>query len=298
MEFSSTIYLRWRSKKVSDASHVLLRLLFTDPFIGNFQKSIPSFIISHVADESSLFVPCFVNADSGFSQFLNGFMPPAKYQTEQDLINQHYTDSNQRTRAAQVIGDSSFYCNTRWAYDAYANLSGEGLYMMQYAFGELFGAAKHATDLPPTFWSSTIDEAALEEALENGGVSSSKATTYVQTMLPKLGSEYQRYLAPFAYSGAPGPYQTGVFSLPAWNSATVDSASGDLTEVMQARWGGLFLADFKSPTTDTHNPSGTCSFWKSIAQSVASATSSSTASPGATDPPKLLVQDRMFKAEI
>ena len=271
---------------------------FTDAWPGNFHKSVSSFTISHVADESSLFVPCFVNETDGFSQFLNAFLPPDKYQAEQDQINQHYTNPNQQQRAAQVIGDSSFYCNTRWAYDAYASVGGIGLYMIRYAFGALIDAAKHATDLPPTFWSSTIDESALEQALENAGVSSSAATAYVATQLPKLGAEYQRYLAPFAYSGAPGPYQTGFFKLPAWNSATVDSASGDLTNVMEARWGGLPFADFKSPTTDTQNPSGTCSFWKSIAQSVASATSASTAGPIATNPPKLLLQDQMFKGEI
>lgn len=262
-------------------------------FAGPKWPSVTSFIISHVFDESKLFVPCYVTTDDGFSRFLDDFMPGDIYTPQKNAINQKYdVITDQKERAKAVIGDSSFYCNTRFVYDAYAQLKTAGVYMLKYEFFATFGAAVHASDLLPTFYSPSINVTALKYYLhQRTGISDTLLGQFIDR-LPELAWEYQSYLTSFASLGLPKPaIDEAHDTMVAWNSATVGS-SGNLENVMDASF-HFFGPDFTFPHTDTQNSNATCWFWSNMSQWL-----ENTAEPGFNGNPVLWLQHGAIKADL
>ena len=162
-----------------------------------------------------------------------------------------------------MIRDSTFTCNTRQLFDAYSNIS--STYMMQYSVGQTFGAAKHASDLLPTFWhqgwdmkSFIMDYLHLEDWLADGAATALKA----------LAPEYQLYLANHAISGNPNP-RSGSHSTyhPQWNVATVSTNGQNVQNVQNVLEVGL-IPYFDTTFTDVITYKSTCDFWVDMAYDV------------------------------
>ena len=97
---------------------------------GNYWNKLESIIVSHVADEASIFVPKWIKTNADFDTFVHDFMPIA---TASAAIETQYSVSaypKVRKRAAAVIADSSFTCNARQLFEAYSKTIADSVYMM------------------------------------------------------------------------------------------------------------------------------------------------------------------------
>ena len=223
---------------------------------------VSAFVISHVYNESSFFVPRWIQTEDNFTQFLLGYLPSPKYDAQRLLINNTYGWINKpNDRAHAVIQDWAFTCNTRFVYDAYGKKGNTGLYMMQYDFGKDFLGAVHGAYSLPLFHNSDASEA-LVEYLEDKAHKSHTAAQTVVKAIAWLSGSYQPRLATFAATGAPaGPWPSKE-----WYNATADG-SGDLTKVMKVWLALPPVGPFMSPT-DTQNNQTTCDFWNQMASSL------------------------------
>ncbi|KAH9998190.1 Alpha/Beta hydrolase protein [Xylariaceae sp. FL0662B] len=220
---------------------------------GNVWKGLKSLAISHVSHEADSFTPKWVQDEAGFESFLNQFIRESSLEPVRQAIKAQYPASNyggsQQDRLRAVIGDSTFYCNTRQMFNAYQ--SSIPVYMMIYDF---FGsAAKHATDLLPTFWTPTF------------GVEDFLLTYFCDIPAWKVGffagavndlaPLYQGYLADFAVSGNPSTHPHDSV----WNTATL-TGNGDKIEAFRVQ----VMPYFDAISPDEQNTQAICSFWTDV----------------------------------
>lgn len=150
-----------------------------------------------------------------------------------------------------MIQDSTFVCNTRQMYDAYN--SHLDVYMMNYWFG--FKAAKHASDLLPTFWDGTSNIAHfLEKYLCLPDAD--KIAGFMKFMAPT----YQSYLADLATSGDPNKHQK---ERP-WKTAIVSADGNSLENVLLVQTSNFFQPDYTDPL-NTHD---ICAFWTDVSANI------------------------------
>lgn len=142
--------------------------------IGNFWKNLDSIIVSHVADEGSLFVPGPIDSDYA-STFLHGLFSDYAPKTVQKLT-ELYTDSSSNATllksARDMTRDGLFTCNTRRLVKAYDRRS----YLMQYSVSP----GTHGADVGAIFYSPDFFNATIP-----------------------LFAAYQSYLASYALTGDP-----------------------------------------------------------------------------------------------
>jgi carboxylesterase type B len=212
---------------------------------GNYWKDIDGAIISHVIDESTLFVDGSITTDAQFKTFLEALFPPSAMVDGLDnaVIKQYppinsshprYATEGDRLRA--VVRDSSFTCHPRYLSDAYSGKT----WNMQYS---LF-PGWHATDLLATFWTkhfgSTIVGAAFEGLIPNiGGIS----TAYIS------------YINSFVKTGDPNKLSAKTNDPPAIHWPHPDLSQENVTDVLDVYHDYTLVADSEMPLQD-------CNFWK------------------------------------
>ncbi|KAG8533899.1 uncharacterized protein KY384_001640 [Bacidia gigantensis] len=242
---------------------------------GNFHP-IDSIILSHVSNEPDLFIPTNAITDADFSYLLN-FTYPAHAQEAGVIaaIETHYPRvmnnpgspyATERDRLKAYIGDSSFYCNTRYLTDAYSGKN----YNLQYSVTP----GLHATDLLPTFYNLNLDLSVFGSAVSF-------------PLIPGFGSfaqAYQSYLTSHARSGDPNTYKKTINLPPAITWPKPDNSGDQVKGVLNA--GDLGF----SVIQDDETGKGRCSFWKDVAAAVTSA--------GGYAPPGAVVQSGLTGVNV
>lgn len=221
---------------------------------------LDSLVISHVFNESGSFVPDWIRSMTDFETFLTNFMPRDEYSKQRSAISAQYPttrylgDNGPRERAHDVIQDSSFICNTRFLFDAYHGASpATPAYMMQYAFGQNYGAAVHAADLFPTFLNKDASKKAFIKYMKET-IRLTVSEFWIGVLFgleQSLAGIYQAYLASFATSGRPQPA-----SLTAWDSAVAGEQLSSVMEVSLWGWNNKY--------TDSQSSESICSFWRNM----------------------------------
>ncbi|MCJ1248753.1 hypothetical protein MMC30_005972 [Trapelia coarctata] len=210
---------------------------------GNYYKGISSVLISHVSDESTVFVDGHIATDDEFNAFVKELMPAyCESSGLNTLLEAFYPGTStpgtpyptESDRVRAFVRDSSFTCNTRYLATAYPSS-----YMLQYAVTPGW----HATDLIPTFWSTSLAGNALGAAI-----------TLLNPLFSVFAHAYQSYLTSFARAGDPNAHRDWLSSVE-W--PVVDLSTGEeMANVLQA--GDL---GFSVLGGDTQNKKTACDFW-------------------------------------
>lgn len=214
------------------------------------------------------YAPKWINdtRESDFTTFLEYFMPGDDYARHRSAISGQYPASlGSWTRAHNVIGDSSFICNTRFLFDAYYRQGDASLYMMQYDYladPMLGGAALHASDLPLFMNSDVFKADFVNFTTTNLGITEEQAGN-LWTVGQRRYPQYQQYFASFAGTGTPqGDFGT-------WSAPPNDN--DPLTNVMQVTTQFDFSVDypyvvpsFNTSQIDTQNNKNICLFWRNM----------------------------------
>ncbi|GAB1315730.1 Esterase and lipase [Madurella fahalii] len=241
---------------------------------GNYWK-IESLVLSHVADEASLFVDGSIQTDSQFSDFLASVFPNYTLRAGvNDKIEEYYPPvsgtrkpkyTTQTARVTDFMRDSSFTCNVRYITEAVGD---SRVWSMQYSVFPGW----HATDLMPTFFSSAftsdtfLDDLAMFFVPVLGG------------LVAGISAAMQSYFASYITTGDPNTNRK-LWNLPPavrWDhpSSTGEQIAGVLDV---GGWGFGSVSDDK-------NPKSSCDFWRALAAAV-------TALGGYSPPGTVVAQD-------
>jgi hypothetical protein len=190
-------------------------------------------------------------------------MPEDRLANLRAAIEQQYPSSaysgDQQQRVGAVIRDSTFTCNTRFAYDAYAATPAK-VYVMAYDL-PTETSAHHASDLLPMFWYSRL---AVKPFLQQYLCFSLTAAVEAAAAMLLRATHYQQYFASFAVFGDPSDAKADI-SGTAWAPATTDAPPHDdaLQNVLSF---GLLVS--KADYTDDVNTHSICNFWVDVANKV------------------------------
>jgi hypothetical protein len=246
-------------------------MALADSTPGLYWKGVPALIVSHVMDESASFVPKWVRTPADFTSYVSAFVPEHDLGNVRAAIERRYPAQgppyrgDQQKRVSDVIRDSTFTCNTRYLYNAYNATA--AAYMMQYSFLGLFGAAKHASDLLPTFWHRGFD---VSTFLARYMCLARPVAAVAEALIDSMAPGYQEYLASFAVFGHPnhgagtGGDDDDDDRRPEWRPARVSADGERLQRVLNVQLAPFFDNDF----TDTINTHATCEFWLEMAYNV------------------------------
>ena len=217
------------------------------PFLGNFFPNV-TLIVSHVSDEASLFVPISMKDDEDFTSTVESvYSLYTKRGGVTSSIIARYGKRNYTTtfgRAKAFLGDSSFYCNTRYLTDAYKGKTWNIKYSVLPGF--------HGTDLLPTFYNLNLD-------LDDFG------SSVPFPLVPGFGGfsqGYQSYLVSHARTGDPNTYRKRL-NIPhtvAWPKP--DSSGDRIKDVLQVDNLGFSII------TDGQIRRETCDFWQEIMEAL------------------------------
>ncbi|KAK4466562.1 Alpha/Beta hydrolase protein [Cladorrhinum samala] len=261
-----------------------------------FHKNVKGLIASHVKNEAHTFVPKWVTSDSAFDQLLESFLPgnSSAATSQRACISKQYSAfPDAQKKAKNVIQDSMFVCNVRYAYDAAARQS-LPVWLMDYAFyGDYlkrYDFAFHATDLVPTFWSRYAKEAAFVKAICNAATGALKPMCpgvikagYL-SFISKMRLRYQKYFVAFIKVGDPN--KSG--NSHTWKTPTEDHSSGKLGGVLQVSAGPF---NFFSDEEDQLTKKTTCQFWSCMAGAVTNGRSGEECGCGGPSAPKYIIQE-------
>lgn len=125
-----------------------------------------SLILSHVSDESVLFVDGHIQTDAEFTTFLDSIFPNYTLAAGLNAVVEEFyppvsTNSKYATETDRVLAfvrESSFTCNVRHLTEAYGDSS---VYNLQY----FVTPGWHATDFLPTFFSEAPSLDSLAEEI-------------------------------------------------------------------------------------------------------------------------------------
>lgn len=240
--------------------------------VGKYWKNLESVIVSHMADESGLFIPQNLNTIDGFDDFLDDLFPEPELAPLRAATKKQYPayrgliPADQRKRAGALIRDSVFTCTTRVLYDAYHDKI--DTYMMQNYFLAAHNLAFHGADLFPLYWNSDVNVAEVIKSVYNMPSVVADLTAQIFTA---YAPKFQAYLASYAVHGNPN---TGrVPETPEWKVATNDSDK--LHNVLRTLYRPPTIypkrpALFFDPTsTDMINTHSRCDFWTQAALEIA-----------------------------
>ena len=228
-------------------------------------------IISHVADEATLFVDKEIKDEKTFDQFLRKLMPQQHLELVRDAIKAQYPlpsyGNDQIKRTAAVIRDSSFTCNTRYLYNS-QNFTNTITYMMQYNYLDYWGAAQHATDILPTFWNSDWDLVDFLKQQIPPGYFTGLEANWVGGCIADLAPPFQSYFMSHAVAGNPNTFAKK--ENPVWSPAEDDG--NEIQNTLDVKHVGIFGHLFNNLSTDAINSRTACDFWNEVAYVVAKLT--------------------------
>ncbi|KAH8887704.1 alpha/beta-hydrolase [Thozetella sp. PMI_491] len=244
---------------------------------GNFWK-VESLVLSHVADEASVFVSGAIQTDDQLSAFLDAIFP--SYMRPSGLTNAiesfypplaggknkskgPYATETDRFEA--LLKHSCFTCNIRFLTEAYGD---SHVWNMQYSVFPGY----HGVDLFSTFYNPAISSNSFLEGLIT-------LIPVVGTIFVSLSRSLQSYFVSYIATGDPNTNRERGTIVPtmAWGHPV--SSGEQITGVVK-------VGDFAFETiTDDQNPKESCAFWRSVA---AAATAL-----GGYVPPGALVQQNL-----
>jgi carboxylesterase type B len=194
---------------------------------GNYDKSVESIVLSHVADEAGMFVKDPGNNETAFQTLLEYNW--GKNTIINEAMMKHYPPTSakwttQKGRFHEFVQTTVFTCNVRYMTEAYKGKT----YNIQYARG----AGTHGSDITPTFFTS---------AGLFGGQSA------------KISAQYQSYLISHARSGNPNTFRlNGTIEWPKVEWAP------ELGKVLNVTDKGFELI------TDDKTTAADCDLWKDV----------------------------------
>lgn len=259
-----------------------------------YWKKMDSLIVSHVQDEvgeNSSFMPAPLKNHStpeNFNMFLKAFMPQSDLGDLRNQINRTYSSqkfrNDQLLRAATIIRDSSFTCNTRQLFNAY-NSSNVETYMIFYSFLSIAGAATHASDLIPTFVNQYTDVKTFIKECAEGAAAKLGAGIVAKYLRTQLAPAFQSYLISHAVFGDPNKAAVQAASQVHWKPArTRATDQGEhIFEVLTVN--DLPVKGvFSSGQRDDINVASVCNFWDNVALAIMDKYGSANATtPGGVD---------------
>lgn len=248
---------------------------------------LESMILSHCANEATLFVNGAISTNADFSSFVGGIFP--NYTRDNGIlarvVDQMYppvTSSkssrfpSQSARTEALLRDSSFTCNIRHLNDA---LGDDRVYNMQYSVSPGW----HGSDLFAVFYNSRFSSGDWSQVLA--------ALVFLPAGILYSGISWalQSYLTSYAITGDPNRRKATWNLPPAVRWGRPDSGRGE--EVR----GVLNVGNwFYSTVNDGQMPRAACDFWREFASAVT--LSGGYAPPGAEIVPQKLVQVRVGEA--
>lgn len=252
---------------------------------GKYWKGLESIIVSHVYDEAGTFVSLFVSDSKSVEEYIGTIFPQRKLSgLRTDVLEQYAADaySSAKDRAAAIISDMVFTCNTRLLYEAYHQEA--ETYMMQYDVGHDLGADVHGSDVMALFWNSRSDivpflKIALPDRLK-------KYAGQLGHILGIVAPRYQSYFASHAIHGDPNTGKQK--DTPQWNLAKHDSKNIYRVMEVTGNNSNIFHPEF----TDVINTNEACDFWKETARKITESF------PGALDSFKTEEAQAMLHAKL
>jgi hypothetical protein len=213
---------------------------------------------------------------SAFQTFLSEVFTGAAYKPIRENSTVQYGSgqySDQISRAAAFITDSSFTCNTRYVIDTYYDKI--PVYAMDYALLSAYNGSTHASDLLPAFYNEKVDYSRLLKCV-------AKATNWFERVGADIFYDYfrkpftpayQRLLTDHAIWGDPNKNRPSREY--AWLTANVRQCPhtrkdvkcvGNLMKPAWYTWPWGPLYDNEG--ADTQTPASVCDYWADMAQRV------------------------------
>ncbi|KIH88214.1 hypothetical protein SPBR_06820 [Sporothrix brasiliensis 5110] len=252
---------------------------------GNYAKGVEAFLLSHCAEEATLFVTGRDSTDALFADFLRGTFPNYTHSNVVEKILEFYPPvdnttgtpvySSESARYEAFLRDSCFTCNVRHLNEGVGD---NKVWNMQYSVTPGW----HGTDLLPMFFnaragvnlSSDVLKDILDLLMPAAGI-----------LLFGLSTALQSYFASFVTAGNPNAHRV-VDNFPStiqWDHP-VSNSSGE--QIM----GVLNMGDFRFSTiNDTQNEKTPCQFWRNVAAAVTNL--------GGYAPPGAVVEQTLVKAD-
>ena len=218
---------------------------------------VDSLILSHCAQESSLFVSGLVQTDQQFSDFIDAIFPNYAISAGLgDNITSLYPNASKDSspfgtetdRVEAFIRDSCFTCNTRHLTEAFGD---SNVWNMQYSVTPGW----HATDLVPTFFNPNFFDS-NDGALE--GLTGTLAPV-IGLLLAGLSAALQSYFASYAISGDPNTHRALLNVPPTVPWDHPDSSGEEMAGVVNV--GDLGFGT----VSDDRNKKTPCDFWRRFA---------------------------------
>jgi len=224
---------------------------------GNFWK-VESVVLSHCADEATLFVPGVLKTDAQFSDFIDGVFPNYTRTTGVNkLITAFYPPASGRSspfrsvsaRAGAFLRDSSFTCNVRQVNEA---LGDARVWNMQYSVAPGW----HGTDLVPTFFNPQLTADGFLQRL------AALVVPIAAPLVAGLSTAMQSYFAGYVTDGDPNARRR-LLNLPPMVRWDHPSSAGErIAGVVDVGGWGL------GTVADDQAPKSACDFWRGVAAAV------------------------------
>jgi carboxylesterase type B len=264
----------------------LVPTLAVNAFTNSNVMALNSIAVSHVdlevaysnSTDAVSFIPRPIRAapqsEAAFQDFLSEVFTGVVYSSIRNSISTQYPTSaysDQIARAAAVITDSSFTCNTRHIIDSYLG-SGIPVYALDYAVFSEYNASTHASDLLPDFSNSQVDYKQFLKCISNKtGIA---LDFLVRTIQKDISPGLQQYFTDHAIWGNPN-YNVPWYEYH-WLQANTAACPSSVSSGGTCVWNLMKPKDTyvksnweDNKGADVQTPSGVCDFWKDIAGEIA-----------------------------
>lgn len=208
---------------------------------GNYWKDMDGLILSHVADESTVFVDGSISNDTQFTSFLGALFPAWLKPTGLDqavmqayppvsAAQSPYASEGDRMRA--VVRDSSFTSHIRYLSEAYAGKT----WNMQYSLVPGW----HATDLVLAFWNENVAQSIVGAALQG-----------FYPNIASISTAYKSYITSLARTGDPNTLRDTTNHPPAieWPHAQLTRSDNgmNISDVLNVFYNYTLVDDDQAP---------------------------------------------------
>ncbi|KAK4232578.1 putative esterase and lipase [Podospora fimiseda] len=227
--------------------------------LGKFWK-VESLVVSHTADEGSLFVAGSIQTDTQFSKFLTQIFPNSTFTAGiNQKIEEFYPPINasgkkskyatQTARYTNFVQHSCFTCSVRYLTEA---LGPSKTYLLQYNPLPLPPFNQHGSDLLATFFSDSSTPGVLDDL-----------AGFVFPLFKGVSTALQRYLASFITTGDPNNLRklTNIPPMIRWDHPS--TGKGERLEGV-LEFGPLGLG----MVSDKTNERSPCDFWRKFSSAV------------------------------